>query len=151
MKSGGKVVKNVAGYDLGKLYTGSYGTLGLIVSASFRLHPCPHGEPYVRARTASPLHDVQALLHSDVVPSAIEINGSDEIVVLLEGSAVARRAEQVRTCSGAGEISDSAPAWWGRYPKGEVLIEVTAKPTDLPRHPRALGYAACAVPPAASG
>jgi glycolate oxidase FAD binding subunit len=42
-KSGGTVIKNVAGYDLGKLYAGSYGTLGLIVSVNVRLHPAPTG------------------------------------------------------------------------------------------------------------
>src|SRR5918995_3057509 len=40
-KAGGKVVKNVAGYDLSKLFTGSLGTLGVIANANFRLHPRP--------------------------------------------------------------------------------------------------------------
>ena len=45
-KSGGKVIKNVAGYDLAKLFTGSFGTLGLIATVAVRLHPAP-------ARTAT--------------------------------------------------------------------------------------------------
>src|SRR5438128_3557590 len=52
-KSGGKVVKNVAGYDLPKLATGSFGTLAVITQAVFRLHPLPH-ETRTLTFTASP-------------------------------------------------------------------------------------------------
>jgi glycolate oxidase FAD binding subunit len=47
-RSGGKVVKNVAGFDLPKLFTGSFGTLGVIVEATFRLYACPKASRVVR-------------------------------------------------------------------------------------------------------
>ena len=52
-KAGGQVVKNVAGYDLSKLVTGSFGSLAAIVSATFKLSPLPAASPRSSARRSS--------------------------------------------------------------------------------------------------
>jgi glycolate oxidase FAD binding subunit len=135
--AGGKVVKNVAGYDLGKLFTGSRGTLGLITEAAFRLHPLPQASAYVTATAedaAQALELTRALLRSPLVPSAIEVDGPDPIsvTVLLEGftEGVPLRAEAARELIG-GRIADEPPPWWGRLPDGDVLAEVRAAPSKL--------------------
>ena len=53
-KSGGKVIKNVAGYDLAKLFAGSFGTLGLIASVAVRLHPAPAAHRHADRRERRP-------------------------------------------------------------------------------------------------
>lgn len=53
-RSGGKVVKNVAGYDVGKLFAGSHGTLGLVADVTFRLHPVPPARAFVTCVCGDP-------------------------------------------------------------------------------------------------
>src|SRR5262249_39827374 len=85
--------KNVAGSDPGKLFTGSFGTLGLIVEAAFRLHPRAATATYVTiecAGAAEAHRAVAAASASVLAPSAIEIDrpARDQpitVAVLLEG------------------------------------------------------------------
>src|SRR5207302_4035321 len=75
-RSGGSVVKNVAGYDLNKLYIGSLGTLGIIVEANFKLQPLPTNERTLiltYANVNDAMQTVMALLGSLLTPSAIEL------------------------------------------------------------------------------
>lgn len=75
-RSGGRVVKNVAGYDLNKLYIGSLGTLGIIVEANFKLQPLPENERTLIltfSNAADAMQTVVALLGSLLTPSAIEL------------------------------------------------------------------------------
>jgi len=79
-RSGGSVVKNVAGYDLNKLYIGSLGTLGIIVEANFKLQPYPTNErtlilTFSNAEDA--MGTVIALTNSLLTPSAIELIDSN--------------------------------------------------------------------------
>jgi FAD/FMN-containing dehydrogenase len=78
--SGGKVVKNVAGYDLAKLFCGSRGRLGSVERLALRLHPLP-----AAARTVVLEAGWQALHRSQLAPSAVDIADA-RMHVLFEGS-----------------------------------------------------------------
>ncbi len=124
--AGGKVVKNVAGYDLGKLLAGSFGTIGVMTEAIFRLHPYPPAQRWVSVPipNSRAAHDVtQRVIHSHLAPSALELDrpnsGHPSISVLLEGThaGVADRSATMRELLGAGAVEQEIrPPWWGRRP-----------------------------------
>ncbi|MBI3457605.1 MAG: FAD-binding oxidoreductase [Candidatus Rokubacteria bacterium] len=98
VRAGGKVVKNVAGYDLAKLYIGSLGTLGLIVEATLKLRPRPEADRACWAAfgdAAAAGAAVRAVMASDLLPYAIE---------LLDAEAGAACAAQLGAPGGAGAV-----------------------------------------------
>jgi glycolate dehydrogenase FAD-binding subunit len=76
IRGGGKVVKNVAGYDLPKLYIGSFGTLGVLAEATLRLRPRPDEDRLVVARferIAEAGAAARVVTASDLIPSALDL------------------------------------------------------------------------------
>lgn len=155
-KAGGKVVKNVAGYDLCKLMTGSLGTLAIIVKAIFRLHPRPTARRLVIAEVDSPealLSVVQRTVHSPLVPTAIQLawpsGGQGRVGILLESiePSVVAQAETAASTLGViastetfadGQVDDA----WTAFEEGQSAESVEVKVTCLPT---ALGETVAAV------
>ena len=135
-KAGGRVVKNVAGYDLGKLMIGSFGTLGVITSAVFRLHPVPETQGWVSVHVADAdeAHRLsQAVVHSQTVPGAVEVDldgtGAGTVAVKFggRGDAVEQRARTASDLLGGGTFSPEAPEHWASYPwaEGDTGLKLT--------------------------
>ncbi len=136
--SGGKVVKNVAGYDLGKLFCGSEGTFGLIARVALRLHPLPKAQsslvvPVTDADEAARL--TQLLQASTLVPSAVDLlwgEGDSRLAILFEGSdaAVAAQLDEARSLLG-GALGDAAVWAESRERQGRARGRISFPPRGL--------------------
>lgn len=167
-KGGGKVVKNVAGYDLPKLFTGSLGTLGVIVGATFRLYPLAAAARTLTLRSPdlAALGDLALrVTASQLVPAAIDIAGASDddpatFAVSFETGGDAAAEEQAsealalagslgataRTLSGAAE-----DAFWEQLDAGlapspstagiSLLLKASVVPTGVARWLARLGTA----------
>ena len=118
-RGGGKVVKNVAGYDLPKLYTGALGTLGVILSASFRLYPlAPNSATTLLASEslAALCAVAQRILARPLTPSSLDIFSPDAasapyvLAVRFESGAPAAIESQTRAVSAPPIAEDGVTA-----------------------------------------
>src|ERR1700730_6043637 len=119
--SGGKVVKNVAGYDLSKLVTGALGTLGIITRAIFRLYPLPRETRTISCVTLN-IGEAQRLVlaiqNSKLAHSALQICCGAEmqprVDVLFEGTeaGLTPQVEQVKLMIESAMVTDAGNDVW---------------------------------------
>jgi glycolate oxidase FAD binding subunit len=102
-RSGGKVIKNVAGYDLAKLFTGSYGTLGAILEVAVRLHPLPPATTTAVASSGDPeavAHAAASLTHARAEAQCLDVAwaaGSGRVLARFAGAEAATQAGDAAT------------------------------------------------------
>jgi len=145
--SGGKVVKNVAGYDLPKLVTGAYGTLGIITRAVFRLHPLPRA-----AKTFSFTSDnfsalqqhILAIQDSQLAHTSLQVRCSADALpssdILFEATdaGLAAQESQLRKLLDPASLEQSSGnPWnarqdlWNAPSKTTLLAKISLLPTDF--------------------
>jgi glycolate oxidase FAD binding subunit len=145
-KSGGKVIKNVAGYDLAKLFTGSFGTLGAILEVAVRLHPLPPSTATAVGHTHSPhllAGGAAALSHARLEQLGLDVRwaaGAGMVLARFGGSTAGAQAEAtealLREAGLEAEVSPADDSLWQaqrdaqRSPSG-LVVKVSALQTDL--------------------
>jgi glycolate dehydrogenase FAD-binding subunit len=142
-RAGGKVIKNVAGYDLAKLFTASFGTLGAIVEVAVRLHPV---RPTASAggqsdRPEAVANAAIALAHSQLEAQALDVawrGGRGGVLVRFAGAEAVPQAEAARRKledEGLEStlIEDDAAAWEAQRvaQRGDLVVRVSALQTRL--------------------
>jgi glycolate oxidase FAD binding subunit len=109
--AGGKVVKNVAGYDVPRLVCGSAGRLALIARASFRLHPLPKAARTLVVETDDTAGAALTLLRSQLQPSALDVLHPGRVAVLFEGSLDAVEAQLAAAHALVGGAEADGDVW----------------------------------------
>jgi glycolate oxidase FAD binding subunit len=134
-KSGGKVVKNVAGYDLPKLATGGLGTLGVITRAVFRLHPLPRNTRTltIAVNDADAMQRViLAILDAQLALAAVQARNG-HVDILLEGT-LDGIAAQESAIKKFGMVREGSPEVWKAREElwGEgTIVKFTTLPSRI--------------------
>jgi glycolate oxidase FAD binding subunit len=143
-KAGGKVIKNVAGYDLAKLMTGAFGTLGLITRVALRLHPIPREQVTVIGESDDPAVIAAAAMaasHAQLEAQSLDIDwrGDQGMVLMRFGGVAAERqaraAEDVLLEAGTETslVHDDQELWTrqAERQRGDVVVRVSGVQTQL--------------------
>jgi glycolate oxidase FAD binding subunit len=141
-KSGGKVIKNVAGYDLAKLFAGSFGTLGLIARVALRLHPSPAHTATVTAASDDAKALAAAAARLAALPleaDSLDVSWRDGAVRLdlrFGGATARERAQAAREHVGLdSELDEDDTERWAELrdrQRGDIVVKVSGRPSDLP-------------------